>query len=114
MIMNMVWSKKSDAILKIGFYLESVGVHNWALTKKQALMALDKFEIEGIAILGGDVYEKRKNGLQSNYDNWYCDREASEMSSDFVSRSIAKTRDYISNYEPKQEVEYFFAIVPEC
>jgi len=111
--MDTIWSKESDAILKVGRTLENVGVRNWALTKKQTLMALDQFEAEGIAILGGDVYEMQKEGLQSNYDNWYCNRKENESKSAFVSRSIAKARDFVTNYKLNRDVECFFAIVPK-
>ena len=75
-------------------------------------MALDQFENEGIAVLGGDVYEMQKECLQSNYDNWYCDRKGNEPKSAFVSRSIAKARDYVTNYKLNRDTEYFFAMVP--
>jgi len=110
--MDTIWSKESDAILIVGRFLENIGVRNWALTKEQALIALDQFEAEGIAVLGGDVYETQEEGLQSNYDNWYCNRKENESKSEFVSRSVAKARDYINNYKLNRTV--FFAIVPEC
>lgn len=112
--MDTIWSKESDAILKVGRSLEDVGVYNWALTKAEALMALDRLEAEGIAILGGDVYEMQIDSLQSNYDNWYCDREENESKLAFVSRSIAKAREYVTNYKSSRDAEYYFAIVPEC
>ncbi|SFL95217.1 Immunity protein 40 [Desulfomicrobium norvegicum] len=76
-------------------------------------MALDQLETEGIAILGGDVYEMQRENLQSNYDNWYCDRGENESKSAFVSRSIAKAREYVSNYKLNRDAEYYFAIVPK-
>jgi len=111
--MDTIWSKDSDAILRVGRSLEDIGVRNWALTKEQTLTALDQFEAEGIAILGGDVYEVQRECLQSNYDNWYCDREENESKSAFVSRSIAKARDYVTTYKLKRGAECFFAIVPD-
>lgn len=111
--MDTIWSKESDAILRVGRSLEDIGVRNWALTREQTLIALDQFGAEGIAILGGDVYEIQREGLQLNYDNWYCDRKDSESESSFVYRSIAKAREYITNYKLDQDKECFFAIVPE-
>ena len=111
--MDTIWSQKSDAILKVGRSLEDIGIRNWALTLEQALIALDQFEVEGIAILGGDVYELQEGALQSNYDNWHCDKRPNESKSDFMARSIARARAYITNYKGNQGVQYFFAIVPE-
>ena len=42
--MNIIWSDKIDNILKVGFPLNSIGINNWALSKKDALNALSKFE----------------------------------------------------------------------
>jgi len=111
--MNTIWTKESDTILSVGASLEDVGIRNWALTQEQALIALDQFEAKGIAILGGDVYEIQKGRLQANYDNWYYDRKYSESKMDFISRSVAKARAYISNYNLNQDAKYFFGIVPD-
>jgi len=48
--------EKTKEILKAGVFIESYG--NWALTKEQALKAIDALEEAGIGILGGDVYER--------------------------------------------------------
>ena len=53
----MIWSKKVESIISSGVALHDTGVSNWALSKEQALDALDKFEAEKISVLGGDVYE---------------------------------------------------------
>ncbi len=111
--METIWSKKSDEILKIGLSLEEIGVRNWALNREQASIALDQFEDEGIAILGGDVYEIQRESLRMNYDNWYCDRKKGESDGDFVHRSIAQARKYIFSYGLSRDIECFFAIVPE-
>jgi len=111
--METIWSKKSDDILRVGCFLGSVGVRNWALTKEQSLIALNNFEDEGIAILGGDVYEMGSEGLQPNYDSWYCERKENEKMSLYLSRSILKARNYIVNYKSKRKTECFFVIVPE-
>ena len=107
--MRTIWSKKSDEILSVGRWLGDVGVDNWALTREQALMALDKFEAEAIGIFGGDVFDNQRGELQPNCDNWNCDPEPDESKSAFVFRSIMKARAYIANY---QGTECFFVIVP--
>lgn len=111
--METIWSKKSDNILKVGFPLNDIGVLNWALTREQALSALDQFEVEGIPILGGDVYEMQGKVFQPNYNNWFCDREKNESKLDFVTRSITKARDYINSYKFNRDTKNFFSIVPE-
>ena len=100
-------------ILKVGVSLESIGVKNWALSKEDAVKALDKFNELQIPILGGDVCEKINEVIQYNYDNWYCDRQPNESQFDFVNRSIDKARDYINNYNSENIENIFFAFVPD-
>ena len=100
-------------ILKVGFSLESIGVKNWALSKEDAVKALDKFYELQIPILGGDVCERINEVIQYNYDNWYCDRQPNESKFDFVNRSIGIARDYIKNYNSENSENIFFAFVPD-
>ena len=93
--------------------MESIGVKNWALSKEDAIKALDRFYELQIPILGGDVYENINGVIQCNYDNWYCDRQPNESQLDFASRSIDKARDYINNYNSDNIEQIFFAFVPE-
>ena len=110
--MTLFWSKEADAILSIGLSLEYCGVKNWALTRQQALLALERLEKYGIAVLGGDVYSVADNSIEPNYDNWYCDREGGESATAFVTRSIAKAKIYVSGYAAS-DAAVIFAIVPE-
>ena len=100
-------------ILKIGVSLESIGVKNWALSKEDAINALNRFYELKIPILGGDVCENFNGVIQYNYDNWYCDRQPNESQLDFVNRSIATARDYINNYHSENIEKIFFALVPD-
>lgn len=109
----MARSKEVEAIVSSGIALHNMGVSNWALSKAQALSALDKFEIEKISVLGGDVYELNDGEPESNRDNWYCDREPDEAFENFVARSISKARVYISNYRNPNQKQEMFVIVAE-
>ena len=109
----MAWSKKVESIISIGLALHEKGICNWALSKEQALEVLDKFEVEKISVLGGDVYELNGDEPESNYDNWSCDREPDEALEDYAVRSIKKARDYISNYRRPSEKQELFVLVAE-
>lgn len=109
----MSWPNKVESIISSGIALHSVGVSNWALSKEQALDALDKFEAEKISVLGGDVYELNNGEPESNYDNWYCDREPDESLENYVARSISKARAYISNYSSPNQKQEMFVLVAE-
>lgn len=110
--MEHVWSREIEEILAIGKPLFNVGVHNWALTKKEAMIAIERFSSLQIPILGGDVYTIADGVLQSNYDNWYCDPSAGETKSDFINRSLIKAKEYLENYPVKELDEFFFVLVP--
>ena len=109
----MAWSKKIESIISNGIALHDTGVSNWALSKEQALKALDKFEAEKISVLGGDVYELNDGELESNYDSWYCNRESDESLENYVVRSISKARLYISNYNSPNQKQEMFVFVAE-
>ncbi|SHI16580.1 Immunity protein 40 [Desulfofustis glycolicus DSM 9705] len=109
----MNWSENIKLILSSGFSLENIGVNNWALDNKQALEVLDEFERQGIAVLGGDVYEIVDGIPESNYDNWYCEQYDDEPFLDFSKRSIAKAREYINNYKQSSSKSVMYTIVAE-
>jgi hypothetical protein len=108
---STVWSERIDPVLKIGTPLEGVGVRNWALTKADALRALENLLEMEVGIAGGDVYKLVNGKLELTYNNWFCDRNAREISEHYVARSVAHARNYIANYED-QGMEFFFALVP--
>lgn len=111
--MDTIWSRKADEILKIGHPLNKVGVRNWALTKSDALAALEQFLRCHIPILGGDVYEEINGTIQSNYDSWHCDALPGETKNDFLIRSITKAKTYIEEYRATPSDRVFFAFVPD-
>lgn len=106
-----VWSKEIDSLLCIGQPLEASGVSNWALDQLDALHALDSLYALGIAVAGGDVYRRGSGGLETTYDDWYCNKEIDEPMSSYVERSIGVARRYISSYSNSEGGD-FFALVP--
>ena len=110
--MGKFWSCEVDSILGVGRSLEDIGVRNWALNQEDSLTALIKLTEIGIAVLGGDVYSVNGEFVESNYDNWYCNRDEHESDLAFVERSIIVARSYITNYKTQKE-SVLFAIVPD-
>jgi hypothetical protein len=109
----MAWSKKIETIISNGIALHDTGVNNWALSKKKALDALDKFESEKISVLGGDVYELTDGVPKSNYDNWYCEPQSDESFENFAARSVKIARDYVSNYSKLNQQQVLFVFSAE-
>ena len=92
-----------------GFYLNSIGVSNWALGRSEAIGAIFKLHDCGIPILGGDVYVLTDGRIEQTYDSWHCDRLADEPETDYVKRSVEKALDYIDRYTLDSAL---FALVP--
>ncbi|RII26466.1 MAG: hypothetical protein CXR30_16435 [Geobacter sp.] len=111
--MKVIWSEKIDTVLSCGQPLFQIGINNWALTKEDALLVLDKLLEIQVPILGGDVYHKNGETFHSNYDNWYCDQIEGELNSDYVTRSIDVARQYIINYQVETSNTVYFALIPE-
>ncbi|MBV8619169.1 MAG: hypothetical protein JOY84_09930 [Curvibacter sp.] len=109
--MEHIWSSEIDTVLSVGRTLDSVGVRNWALEKGAALAALEQLSTMKVAVLGGDVYAVSGANVESNYDNWYCNRDSDETEADFIERSITKAKSYIANYQANAG-SVLFAIVP--
>lgn len=110
--MKSVWSKKVDEILGIGIQLSEIGLTNWALTKAQAIHALEQFEALEISILGGDVCQYIDGMIKPNYDNWYCEPVSTDSKSDFLYKSIRKAKSYIESYQINEDTTVFFVLVP--
>jgi hypothetical protein len=70
------------------------------LVKQEAIEAIEYFQQEKIAILGGDVYCIDKNGkIELTYDNWYCDKMQGENYTEYCERSAKTAKDYIDKYK---------------
>ena len=110
--MKTIWSEKVDEVLKIGRCLESIGIKNWALEKKEALCVLRQFLDLGIPVLGGDVYVEKNNTIESTYDSWHCDLALAESQLEFIIRSNVVARNYIETYLVDTN-PVLFALVPK-
>lgn len=110
--MGTIWSKPVDSILSVGRCLDEAGVQNWALSRDQALRALNDLQRLGIPILGGDVYLLANGTLRLTHDSWYCNRDDGEACTDFVVRSVDTATRYIDAYT-LSEAEPYFSLVPK-
>lgn len=89
--------------------LESIGVDGIAYTKSEALRIAEEYYNSNIPILGGDVYFFNNGNIKPTYDNWYCNRNNSETSYEYVARSYQVACDYIKKYPDNANI--FFSIV---
>lgn len=110
--MSHVWTTAVDQILQEGYWLENIGVRNWAMSRNATLHALSQLKCIESAVLGGDVYFQRPEAVESSYDSWYCDKKSDETQSAFLARSIETARAYVSAYAPTRQ-DVLFALVPQ-
>ncbi|MFL9583430.1 Imm40 family immunity protein [Stenotrophomonas sp. AB1(2024)] len=110
-MIQVVWSEEVDALFCVGQSLEPLGVRNWAIDQAGTLDVLERLRALGIAVAGGDVYRRNSDGLESTYDDWYCNREADESETSYLERSVELARRYILDY-PNAEGDALFALVP--
>jgi hypothetical protein len=99
-------------VLAVGEWLGASGIRNWALTRQEALTALDALERDGIGILGGETYDVAPNKTFPNKDGWHCDRRTGESDQQFLERSLAVARNYVRTYRVGEEDRIRFGIVP--
>lgn len=112
--MNTIWSKEVDSILSIGTSLIDQGINNWALSKSQALSALDALEAGDIPVLGGDLVRRSPSGrFESTYDSWHCDRLINEDRHAFVTRSVSVAKAWIQKFTACGDESLAISIVPK-
>ena len=101
----------ANRILESGISLNCIGVENWALTRSQALAALEGLKNLNSTVLGGDVIQFVKNAPRYTYDNWFCEMEDGESTTAFATRSLVVAKSFISDYRNADVQEPFFALV---
>lgn len=82
-----------------------------ALTKKDAIKALNLLSETDVGVLGGDVYEIEDDGyFQPKYDNWYCNK-ADIPSTEFAEISQRNALKYLENYDEKRSSKIRYVLV---
>ena len=102
-------SEDIDAVLSEGIPLHRSGTNNWALTRDQALSALDSLEQREVVVLGGDIYVEEDGEIRSNHDSWYFETSSNVTHTPHFKVSIDKARAYIASYPLPAAM---FALVP--
>ncbi|WP_368408272.1 Imm40 family immunity protein [uncultured Duncaniella sp.] len=83
--------------------------HKSCPSKSETLRIAEEYYNSNIPILGGDVYFFNNGNIKPTYDNWYCNRNNSETSYEYVARSYQVACDYIKKYPDNANI--FFSIV---
>ena len=110
--MKVVFSTNVDSILGTGVPIfHGKIVSNWALTRPQAIEALQELLRRGVPVAGGDVYLDVDGSLSPTLDDWHCNRLRDESSEDYLIRSHRTSVNFIERY-PEVKYPPLFAIVP--
>ena len=81
----------------------------WSRT--DALEVLDALAGSSIAVLGGDVLSKRDDRFEHAYAYWHSDRREGEPAEEFVARSLAESRAYLSSYPDPDDGSIAYVLV---
>ena len=81
--------------------LQKVGVDEVALSRQDALRAVEILRRASLPILGGDVYFERRGDIESAIANWHADPRPGESRGEYLARSWATTETYIQKF-PQQ------------
>jgi Immunity protein 40 len=84
---------------------------DFALTRSNAIAALNILKEQGGGILGGDVFKLKNSQLVPAYANWCCIERVDETKQEFSLRSILAALDYIINYPVNEEEPYFVLVL---
>jgi hypothetical protein len=108
--------KIPDNIMATSIILDKSGISGIAFSKKDILDFLKGNDIDGFAMLGGDVlkFNTEKNKYVYTYDNWYApDRLIKESFSDFCERCKQSSIEYIEKYPNDEGIVYTPVITSE-
>jgi|SRR5450631_1409117 len=81
-----------------GISLQNPGLRERALSRDDALNAINLLVSRNVAVLGGDVYLLREGKIRLAYANWSVDRLVDESDDDYRKRSWEHASKYIRSY----------------
>jgi hypothetical protein len=101
-----------DTLLsKVGVSLADLGFREVALSRENALLAVDLLRRAGRPIFGGDVYYRRGTSIESAVASWYAEPRSLEDPESFMRRSWETAEAYITAFPERRFAEPLFSIV---
>lgn len=101
-----------------GVYLkDKTGTLDWALSRGDALRALDILQKIGLSVLGGDVVLEKDNKFYYIFEDqvqgsWSVDRLDDESFGHYLERSILESREYIEKHPEGNSGKYYYVLTP--
>ncbi len=81
-----------------GHRLGAIGVNAVALSRDDALAALQALSGSQVAVLGGDVYQVQGSLIKVTRDSWYARRRDSESTAEYVRRTQEAAWHFVETY----------------
>ena len=107
----MSYSQFSEFMKNFGVARTTVEGGEIALTKADAIKAIELLSDSELGILGGDVYKLESDGyFRTTYDNWYCNKD-DLPSSEFARLSHEKAIHYLQNYKEADGLNIRYVLV---
>jgi hypothetical protein len=101
-----------DSLLgSCGVSLGMPGIYDIALTRDDALRAVELLRASKVAIFGGDVYFRRATGIELAYAFWSANPKPGEEEEAYRRRSWETSEAYIKGFPPAEGAEPLFVIV---
>ena len=94
-----------------GISLQELGLKEVALTRADALKAVELLRASSVPILGGDVYFVRGECVEQAFANWHTDRHPGEGRGEFAERSSRQSAKYIEAFPHRPDVTSAFVLV---
>ncbi|MCG8312328.1 MAG: Imm40 family immunity protein [Pseudomonadales bacterium] len=110
--MEILRQKLPQAILEKGLatYPEDSSEIAWPIALANEVVG--KVNEAGLAILGGDIYERNGQRFKPAYEHWHSEIWPGEKWEDFVLRSYVEAKAYLKSYWLKEE-QWFVLVVVE-
>ena len=100
-----------DLLESRGIPLRTLGLAETALSRDDAILAVNLLRNASIPILGGDVYFKKVTGMESAYANWHSDPMDGENRDGFATRSCLDSKNYIESFPSTEDTPIFVLVI---
>ena len=91
--------------------LSELGLDELAWRPDDALLVVRLLSESDVAVLGGDVYAKQAGKVEPLYENWYVDKNAAELPSDFARRSQTEAIAFLTTLQARNLPDRWVALV---
>ncbi len=93
--------------------LSHLHVAEVAWLRKDAMEIIRQLKGSKVAILGGDVLQKRSGRFEYEYSNWAVDRQSNESPEAYAARSLEETEHYVRNFPDPDDGSVAYVLVFE-